>query len=152
MTVHAGPLALLFPSPSQRLAHIVVADLPTTDVTLTYEGTVLASPSHPLTRAGVAYALGPTFNDGTQRLAYPGLALEVAAGGGGRDDRVTSVSVMPRDGEEDPVGEDGLRSCSIQVSGDSGHAADNSPDAARRSHSRIPLPLRWARRRRRTYC
>lgn len=76
---------------------------------------MLSSPTRPLTRAGVAYALGPTFNDGTQRLAYPGLALEVSAGGGGRDDRVTSVSVMARDGE-DVIGEDGLRSCSIQVS------------------------------------
>lgn len=83
-------------------------------MTLTYEGTVLSSPSRPLTRAGVAYALGPTFHDGTQRLAYPGLELEITAGGG-RDDRVTSVSVMARDGEE-VMGEDGLRSCSIQVS------------------------------------
>jgi hypothetical protein len=110
VTVHAGPLALLFPSPAQRLGHIVVANLG--DVTLTYEGTVLSSPARPLTRAGVAYALGPTFNDGTQRLTYPGLALEAA--GGDRDDRVTSVSIMARDGDE-PIGEDGLRKCSIKV-------------------------------------
>ncbi|BEI86764.1 hypothetical protein CcaverHIS002_0701100 [Cutaneotrichosporon cavernicola] len=114
VTVHAGPLALLFPSPAQRLAHIVVTDL--ADVTLTYEGTVLSSPTCAFTRAGVAYALGPTFSDGTQRLAYPGLVLEAA--GGDRDDRVTSVSIMARDGEE-PVGEDGLRRCSIKP----GHGA-----------------------------
>lgn len=110
MTVHAGPVALLFPpGRHQRLSHIRVGDLGGT--TLTYEGTVLASPSNPLTRAGVAFALGPTYGDGAEQLAYPGVYFEVDSAGG-RDDRVSSVSVIPRD----DVPNDGLRQCSIHVS------------------------------------
>lgn len=110
MTVHAGPVALLFPpGRRQRLSHIHVSDLGKT--TLTYEGKVLTSASQPLTRAGVAFALGPTYGDSAERLAYPGVSFQLA-NSGGRDDRVSSVSVTPRDDLPDT----GLRQCTIKVS------------------------------------
>lgn len=68
-------------------------------LTITYDGTVLASSSHPLTRSGVARALGPTYagsGDGAQRLVYPGVTFELA--GEGREDRVLRLSVNPREG------------------------------------------------------
>lgn len=105
--VHAGPVALLFSPESQRLSHIRV-QLPTS-ATITYEGAVLSSPSVPLTRAGVARALGPTYaNDGA--LAYPGVVFNVPPG---RDESVASLSVVPRE-EDEALGE--LQTCMLTVS------------------------------------
>ncbi|WOO80610.1 uncharacterized protein LOC62_03G004136 [Vanrija pseudolonga] len=98
VTVHAGPVALLFPaSREQRLAliHVVLGEQQ--HLTLTYQGQVLASRSHQLTRAGVSRALGPTFGTtGAARLSYPGVGFELAPAGG-REDLVVAVNVSPRE-------------------------------------------------------
>lgn len=98
VTVHCGPLALYFPpSRDQRLALIQVGGLDNSQLSITYEGEVLASPSRPLTRAGVARALGPTYaGDGAARLSYPGVSFELSAKGV-RDDVVASLSITPRE-------------------------------------------------------
>ncbi|KAL1411568.1 hypothetical protein Q8F55_002532 [Vanrija albida] len=98
VTVHAGPIALLFPaSREQRLALIHVALAEQQHLTLTYQGQVLSSRSHQLTRAGVARALGPTFGTtGAARLSYPGVGFELAPAGG-REDLVVAVNVSPRE-------------------------------------------------------
>ncbi|TXT07178.1 hypothetical protein VHUM_03348 [Vanrija humicola] len=99
VTVHAGPVALFFPaSREQRLALIhVTLGQQQQHFTLTYQGQVLASRTHQLTRAGVARALGPTFGTtGAARLSYPGVGFELAPAGG-RDDEVVAVNVTPRE-------------------------------------------------------
>lgn len=98
VTVHAGPVALLFPaSREQRLALIHVVLSEQQHLTLTYQGQVLASRSHQLTRAGVSRALGPTFGTtGAARLSYPGVGFELAPAGG-REDLVVAVNVSPRE-------------------------------------------------------
>lgn len=103
VTVHAGAVALLFPpAREQRLAHIQVGALDKSALTVTFKGAVLSSPSHPLTRAGVARALGPTYAAGTARLAYPGVAFELSQKSG-REDLVTSLSVSPREDHKLPA-------------------------------------------------
>lgn len=114
VTVHAGAVTLLFPSSrEQRLSLIHVALDTSSPLSITYEGVVLASRSHPLTRSGVARALGPTYAaDGAQRLAYPGVTFELS--GSGREDAVVSLSVAPREEGVLPSIEPLLK-CTIQV-------------------------------------
>jgi hypothetical protein len=118
VTVHAGPITLLFPSSrDQRLSHIIISSLDAAPLTLTYEGTVLSSRSHPLTRAGVARALGPTYAaDGAARLAYPGVSFKFeSAPAAGNKDAVVAVNVTPREeGVAPPV--DALVQVSLLVS------------------------------------
>lgn len=97
---------MLFAPDTQRLSHIRVL-LPYPG-TITYEGAVLTSPSVPLTRAGVARALGPTYaSDGA--LAYPGVVFNIPPG---RDESVASFSVVPREDDE-ALGD--LQSCTLTV-------------------------------------
>lgn len=74
----------------------------------------------PLTRAGVARALGPTYaNDGA--LAYPGVVFSVPPG---RDESVASLSVVPKEDDE-ALGE--LQSCVLQVSHTGCGLTNNQP-------------------------
>lgn len=113
--MHLPSLTLYFPSPSQTLQLILVHSLRTKPIELAYQSQSLCSPSMPLTRARVGKLLGPTYASSSgEKLRYPGVEFELR-GGGGREDAVESLRVLPREGGETSVLSP-VKGCVVNVS------------------------------------
>jgi hypothetical protein len=99
ITLSLPNLILYFPSPGQLLARLEVRNIPSSTLTLSYEGQVLRSQTQALTRGLVGRILGPTYSGEGGVLSYPGIKLSASsrAGSSSREDQVDSITILPKE-------------------------------------------------------
>lgn len=110
MTVHLPHLTLYFPpSPHQILTLITIPDVPSAHFVISYETTILHSPTagsrspSPLNRGKIGKVFGPTYAGSSNgKLTYPGIAFELS-GDGAREDVVSALTVTGRSQETKPL-------------------------------------------------
>jgi len=99
ITLTLPHLILYFPSPAQLLARLEIRNIPSSNLTLSYENQVLRSPTQALTRGLVGRVLGPTYSGEGGALSYPGIKLSASSSKptASREDTVETIIILPKE-------------------------------------------------------